>query len=104
MIASFHLFRSRAEAVATSASSTDGTYKISTDLPASSIPFLCGNRGLIYFVGDLFPTSATSLVSGSANAPATLAPVVTSPTNTLVNAVPAIAPGPATAQGPAASC
>ncbi|RZS00411.1 hypothetical protein BHM03_00030108 [Ensete ventricosum] len=66
--------------------------------------YSCGNRGIIYFAGDLFPTPATSPVSGSANAPATLAPAVTSPANTPINAVPVTAPGPATAQGPAASC
>ncbi|RWW44098.1 hypothetical protein BHE74_00050173, partial [Ensete ventricosum] len=40
--------------------------------------YSCGNRGIVYFAGDLFPTPATSSVSGSANAPATLAPAVTS--------------------------
>ncbi|RRT62612.1 hypothetical protein B296_00010139 [Ensete ventricosum] len=104
----------------TSASFTDRTYEINTNLPASSILFLrsysrrttshsehcysCGNRDIIYFAGDLFPTPTTSPVSGSANAPTTLAPTITNPANTPVNGAPATAPSPATAQDPAASC
>ncbi|RZS08594.1 hypothetical protein BHM03_00039584 [Ensete ventricosum] len=113
----------------TSASSIDGTNEISTDLPASSVPFLRSRSRQTtshsercyspsHFGIHLLkpnakteqpapthslakspntaPTPATSPVSGPTNAPAS---AVFGP----ANAVPANDPGPATAQGPAAS-